>query len=270
MSALTDAFAAAKAENRAALVGYLPAGYPSVDGAIDALVAMVEGGCDVIEIGLPYSDPVMDGPTIQRAVDAALAGGVRIADVMRTVEAVAKTGVPTLIMTYWNPIERHGVDRFARELAAAGGAGVITPDLTPEEAGPWLEATKTHGIDTVFVVAPSSSPERIAIVSGVTTGFVYAAAVMGVTGARTEVGTAAEHLVARVRASHDGPVAVGIGVSTGQQAAEVASYADGVISGSAFVKCLLDAETPEQGVHAVGRLAAELAEGARQGHPARS
>ena len=267
MSALADAFAAAKAEGRAALVGYLPAGYPTVDAAIEAATAMVDGGCDIIEIGLPYTDPVMDGPTIQRAVDGALAGGVRIADVMRTVEAVARTGAPTLVMTYWNPVEHYGVDRFARDLAAAGGVGVITPDLTPEEAGPWLEATGAHGLETVFVVAPSSSDERIGIVAGITTGFVYAASVMGVTGARTTVGEAAEELVARTRKHTDGPVAVGLGVSTAEQAAQVARYADGVIVGSAFVRCLLDATEPAEGAAAAGRLAAQLAVGVRDRTP---
>ena len=264
MSALHDAFATARAEGRAALVGYLPAGYPSVQGAIDALVAMVEGGCDVIEIGLPYSDPVMDGPIVQQAVDAALRGGVRIADVMRTVEAVAATGTPTLVMTYWNPVEHHGVDRFAAELAAAGGVGVITPDLTPEEAGPWLEATRTHGIDTVFVVAPSSSDARLKVVASVTTGFVYAASLMGVTGTRTELSSQAGTLVPRVRAVTDAPVAVGIGVSTAAQAAEVAGYADGVIVGSAFVRRMLDAASPAAGVAAVGELASDLADGVRR------
>jgi tryptophan synthase alpha chain len=172
VSVLGDAFAAARAENRAALVGYLPAGYPSVEGAADAAIAMVDNGCDVIEIGLPYSDPVMDGPVIARAVDAALSQGVRIADVMRTVEAVAATGAPTLVMTYWNPVERYGADRFAAELAAAGGVGVITPDLTPEEAQPWLDATTAHAIDTVFVVAPSSTDARLEKVAGLCTGFV--------------------------------------------------------------------------------------------------
>jgi tryptophan synthase alpha chain len=264
VSALRSAFDAARAENRAALIGYLPAGYPSVEGAAEAAIAMVDNGCDVIEIGLPYSDPVMDGPVIARAVEAALAQGVRIADVMRTVEAVAATGAPTLVMTYWNPIERYGVERFAAELAAAGGSGVITPDLTPEEAQPWLDATAAHGIDTVFVVAPSSTGDRLEKVAGICTGFVYAASLMGVTGTRDQVSGDASELVSRLRAHTDGPVAVGLGVSTADQAAEVAAYADGVIVGSAFVRALLDASSPSEGVAAAGKVAAELAEGVRR------
>jgi tryptophan synthase alpha chain len=263
VSSLHDAFAAAKAEDRAALVGYLPAGFPTVDGAVDAIRVMVENGVDIVEIGLPYSDPLMDGPTIQAAVDAALRGGVTTKDVLATAEAVARTGAPTLVMTYWNPVERYGTERFARDLASAGGIGVITPDLTPEEAGPWIEASDDAGIDRVFLVAPSSSDERIDVVCGITTGFVYAASLMGVTGVKS-VSSAAPELVARTRPRTPLPVAVGLGVSTAAQAAEVAQYADGVIVGSAFVKQLLEAPTPAEGVAAVGRLAADLAEGVRR------
>jgi len=264
VTTLEAAFARTRAEGRAALVAYLPAGYPSVRGGIDALVAMVDAGVDVVEVGLPYSDPLMDGPTIQAAVEAALATGTRTADVLATVEAVARTGAATVVMSYWNPVERYGVARFATELAAAGGAGVITPDLTPEEAGPWLAATFDAGVDPVFLVAPSSTDARIARVAEVTRGFVYAASTMGVTGARDQVSDRAESLVARVRAATSLPVCVGLGVSTAAQAAEVASYADGVIVGSAFVRRLLDAPSAAEGVAAVAELAAELAAGVRR------
>jgi tryptophan synthase alpha chain len=263
MSRLHEAFAAARAEDRAALIGYLPAGFPSVDGAVDAIRVMVENGVDIVEIGLPYSDPLMDGPTIQAAVEIALRGGTTTRDVLATVEAVAATGAPTLVMSYWNPIERYGVDAFAADLAAAGGAGVITPDLTAEEAGPWVAASEAAGIDRVFLVAPSSTEERIEVVTSVTTGFVYAASLMGVTGVQS-VSAAAPALVERTRPHTSLPVAVGLGVSTAEQAADVAAYADGVIVGSAFVRRLLDAATPAEGVSAVGRLAAELAAGVRR------
>ena len=262
MSKLHEVFAQAKAENRSALIGYLPAGFPTVPGAIDAIRAMVENGVDIIEIGLPYSDPLMDGPTIQAAVDQALRQGVTTRDVLDTVEAVAQTGAPTLVMSYWNPIERYGVDRFAQDLAAAGGTGVITPDLTPEEAGDWIRATDESGIDRVFLVAPSSTQERIKVVSDITTGFLYAASLMGVTGVQS-VSAAAPALVERSRPYAHVPIAVGLGVSTADQAAEIAAYADGVIVGSAFVRRLLDASAPEQGVRDVGALAAQLARGVR-------
>jgi len=262
VSKLHEVFAQAKAENRSALIGYLPAGFPTVSGAIDAIRAMVENGVDIVEIGLPYSDPLMDGPTIQAAVDQALRQGVTTRDVLDTVEAVAQTGAPTLVMSYWNPIERYGVDRFAQDLAAAGGTGVITPDLTPEEAGDWIRATDESGIDRVFLVAPSSTQERIKVVSDITTGFLYAASLMGVTGVQS-VSAAAPALVERSRPYAHVPIAVGLGVSTADQAAEIAAYADGVIVGSAFVRRLLDASTPEQGVRDVGELAAQLARGVR-------
>ncbi len=264
MSILHEAFAVAKAENRAALIGYLPAGFPSVDGAVDAIRVMVENGVDIVEIGLPYSDPLMDGPTIQAASEISLRQGTRTRDVLATAEAVATTGAPTLVMTYWSPIERYGVDRFARDLVRAGGVGVITPDLTPEEAGPWIGATDATGLDRIFIVAPSSSAERIDVVCGITTGFVYAASLMGVTGVAS-VSTAAPALVERTRPHTSLPVAVGLGVSTAAQATEVSAYADGVIVGSAFVRLLLDAESPAAGVAAVGRLAADLAAGVRAG-----
>jgi tryptophan synthase alpha chain len=264
------AFEKAKAEGRAALVGYLPAGFPDVAGGIEALLAMVDAGCDVIEIGLPYSDPVMDGPTIQAAAQQALEGGVRTADVLRTVEAVAATGVPTLVMTYWNPVERYGVDRFATDLASAGGAGLITPDLTPDSGPDWIAAADRLDLDKVFLVAPSSTDERIAMTVAASRGFVYATAVMGVTGARATTSDLAGPLVERTRAAaaalgSDLAVGVGLGVSNGAQAAEVASYADGVIVGSAFVRTLLDHPGDRAaGLAALRALTEDLAAGVRR------
>ncbi|MFD7075696.1 tryptophan synthase subunit alpha [Nocardioides sp. NPDC057577] len=258
------AFEKAKAEGRAALIGYLPAGFPTVEGSIEALTTMVEAGCDIIEIGLPYSDPVMDGPTIQDAVQQALDGGVRVDDVFRVVEAVAATGVPTLVMTSWNPIERRGVDRFAQQLHDAGGAGLITPDITPDFAQEWVEAADARDLDKVFLVAPSSTDERIAMTTAACRGFVYATAVMGVTGARAKTSDLAAPLVARTKATTDLPIGVGLGVSNGAQAAEMAAYADGVIVGSAFVRTLLDNRSDEQAaLKALASLTEDLAAGVR-------
>jgi tryptophan synthase alpha chain len=242
----------------------MPAGFPSVDGAIAAARAMAESGADVIEIGLPYSDPLLDGPVVQAAVDRALAAGTRVTDVLRTVEAVAAHGVPVLVMTYWNPVDHYGVSRFARDLAAAGGCGLITPDLPPEEAGPWLEASAAHDLDRVFLVAPSSTPERIELITRACAGFVYAVSVMGTTGARDRVGAAAAGVVSRIRARTDLPVAVGLGVRDGAQAAEVAGFADGVIVGSAFVQRLLDAPGLADGIEGIRELAGDLAAGVRR------
>jgi tryptophan synthase alpha chain len=260
---VTPAFEKARADGRAALVGYLPAGFPTVAGGIEAMRAMVDAGCDVIEVGFPYSDPVMDGPTVQAAVQRALEGGVRTSDVLRTVEAVAATGAPTVVMTYWNPVEKYGVERFAADLANAGGAGLITPDLTPDSGVEWIAAADAHDLDKIFLVAPSSTDERIAMTTSASRGFVYATAVMGVTGARATTSDLAAPLVARAKAVTDTPVAVGLGVSNGDQAAEIAAYADGVIVGSAFVRCLLDHEGAA-GLTALATLTDDLARGVRR------
>ncbi len=253
MSKLHDAFAKAKSENRAALIAYLPAGYPSKAGAIECISAMVRGGVDIVEIGLPYSDPVMDGPTIQAAVDKSLKNGTKISDVIDTAKAVADLGVPALVMSYWNPIEANGITNFANSLANAGGVGVITPDLTPEEATDWISATDNK-LDRVFLVALSSTNERIAKVCAATSGFIYAGAVMGVTGARETVLDSVKDLVAKTRSQTELPIAVGLGVSTPAQAKEIAQYADGVIVGSAFVNAI-----EQGGAPAAEKLARELA-----------
>jgi tryptophan synthase alpha chain len=261
ISAITVAFDKARADNRAALVGYLPAGFPTVSGAIEAARAMAAAGADIIEIGLPYSDPVMDGPVIAEAVHRALVGGTRIADVLHTVEAVAAAGVPVLVMTYWNPVDRYGVRAFARDLAAAGGSGLITPDLTVEEAAPWLEASDEYGLDRVFLVAPSSTDERMAKITSACRGFVYAVSLMGITGTRDAVSSDAAGLVKRIREHTDLPVAVGLGVSNGAQAAQVAAFADGVIVGSAFVRRLLETASQDAGTAALTELTTELSAG---------
>jgi tryptophan synthase alpha chain len=259
------AFEKAKAEGRAALIGYLPAGFPTVDGAVSAITAMVEAGVDLVEVGLPYSDPVMDGPVIQQAADRALAGGLRVADVLRTVERVVAAGAPVVVMTYWNPVERYGAAAFARDLAAAGGSGLITPDLIPDEADEWLAASDQHRLDRIFLVSPSSTEARLAMTVAHCRGFVYATSVMGVTGARDQTSSVAPALVARIRAAQARiPVGVGLGVRDGAQAAEVGSFADGVIVGSALVRCLLDAPDLDTGVSALRTLTADLAAGVRR------
>jgi tryptophan synthase alpha chain len=261
-SRLAPLFESCGAEHRAALIGYLPAGYPSVDGSRALFEAMLDSGCDLVEVGVPYSDPVLDGPTIQAAADAALRGGVRLRDVMSVVESVSAAGGRAVVMTYWNPVHRYGVDAFARDLAAAGGLGMITPDLIPDEADDWLAASDAHGLDRIFLVAPSTTEQRLASTAAATRGFLYASSIMGVTGARDTVSGAASKLVGRVRDySPDLPVGVGLGVGNGAQAAEVASFADAVIVGSAFVTAA------GQGEAEVRALAADLAAGVRRPAP---
>ncbi len=262
MSGVGDTLAGIRADGRAALIGYLPAGFPTADASAELMLAMVEAGVDVVEVGLPYSDPVMDGPIIQAAAEVAIAAGVHTVDVLRVVEQVAEAA-PTLVMTYWNPVERYGVERFARDLAAAGGAGLITPDLIPDEAGDWIAAAEEHDLDKVFLVAPSSTPARLAMTAAACRGFVYATAVMGVTGVREQSSATAPDLVRRVREVTDLVVGVGLGVSDGRQAAAVAEYADAVIVGSAFVRRVLDAPDQATAVSGVAELAADLAQGVR-------
>ncbi|WP_020521245.1 tryptophan synthase subunit alpha [Catelliglobosispora koreensis] len=243
-------------KGRPALVGYLPTGFPTVAGAKEAIAAMVASGVDIVEVGLPYSDPVIDGPVIQRASEQALANGVRTRDVFDTVAAVAGQGVPIVVMTYWNPVERYGVDAFARDLANAGGSGLITPDLIPDEAGEWLAASDEHDLDRIFLVSPSSTDDRIAMTTSHCRGFVYATAVMGVTGARESTSTAAPTLVSRVKGVTNLPVGVGLGVRNGAQVREIAAYADAVIVGSALVSALA-----ESGTAGVAALTQELRSG---------
>lgn len=246
-------------EARGALVGYLPVGFPTLDESVEAAVALVENGVDVLELGLPYSDPVMDGPVIQAATQQALQNGFRLADGFEAVRRITeRTDAPVLIMTYWNPVLQYGVDRFADDLAAAGGAGLITPDLIPDEAADWIAASERTGLDRVFLAAPTSTDARIAQTVEQSRGFVYAVSTMGITGARSDVDQAARTLVSRLADAGSPASCVGLGISTAAQVAEVLEYADGAIVGSALVKALADG-----GVDAAGELAAELARGTR-------
>jgi len=264
MTALDELFVRVRSENRAALIAYIPAGFPSQAGCHKVIEAFIAGGVDAIEIGFPYSDPVMDGPTIQDAAVTALANGTGATEVFSAL-AAASAHVPAVVMTYWNPIERYGVDKFAAAISENGGSGVITPDLTIEESQGWVSATNNSSINPIYVVAPSTGDVRLSQVTSKCGGFVYAASLMGVTGARTSVSSGAADLVARVRKVSSLPVAVGLGVSTREQAKGVAAYADGVIVGSAFIKAIQDAPDEASGLAAVKELAMELAKGVREG-----
>lgn len=224
--------------DRAALVIYLPVGFPDVATSIRAAQAAVAAGADIIELGLPYSDPVLDGSLIAQAGAQALEQGTRIKDVLTAVREVADTGASSAVMTYFNPVFKYGVERFSDEFAAAGGAGLITPDLTPEYAQDWIAAADARDLDKIFLVAPSSTPERLEITATASRGFVYAASTMGVTGTRDSLSSAAKGLVQATREAGAPRVCVGVGVSNPDQAREVASYADGVIVGSAAVRAL--------------------------------
>jgi tryptophan synthase alpha chain len=241
VSRVADAIARARTEGRGAFVGYLPLGYPDLQTSIDAAVALAENGADVLELGPPYSDPVMDGTVIQEATQAALAGGFRLRDTFTAVrEITSRVDVPVLVMTYWNPVMQYGVDRYADDLLAAGGAGLITPDITPDEASDWIAASERTGLDRIFLAAPTSSDERLDLIVRHSTGFVYTVSTMGITGERAELDAAARTLVARLREHGVDNACVGIGISTAAQVAGVLEYADGAIVGTALVRALRD------------------------------
>ena len=256
-SRVSAAIDAAHAEGRGAFVGYLPAGFPDVATSIEAAVALAEAGADVIELGPPYSDPVMDGLVIQEATQTALANGFRMRDLFTIIrEVTARTDVPILVMTYWNLVEQYGVDRYADELVAAGGAGLITPDITPDAGDGWIAASERTGLDRVFLAAPTSSDERLQMIVEASTGFVYTVSTMGITGERAQLDAAARGLVERLRSFGAQHACVGIGISNAEQVAGVVDYADGAIVGTALVKALRDG-----GVDGLSTLARELSAG---------
>jgi len=243
-----------------ALIGYLPVGFPDLDTSVDAAVALLENGVDVLELGLPYSDPVMDGAMIQRATQTALANGFRLRHGFEAVERIrSRVDAPVLVMTYWNPVVQYGVERFATDLQNAGGAGLITPDLIPDEAAEWMAASADHDLDRVFLAAPSSSDARMRQAVDASRGFVYAVSTMGITGARADVDAAARGVVARLRDAGATSTCVGLGISTAEQVADVLTYADGAIVGSRIVAAL-----EEHGVEGVAQVARTLASGTRR------
>jgi tryptophan synthase alpha chain len=248
-----------RAEGRAALIAYGVAGYPDHATCVAAFGAIVDAGADVLEVGPPYSDPLIDGPVIQRAVQAALAAGTRVDDVLALVgELTAATDTPVVLLVYYNLIAHRGPERFAKELAAAGACGAVVPDLPPEEAGEWLAAAERAGIAPIFLAAPTSTDQRLEAIARAGRGFVYAQASLGVTGLRASLDAGIDQLVTRVRSHTDRAVCAGIGVSNADQAAAVAAFADGVIVGTALVRRL-----GEEGVGGVADLTAELASAIR-------
>ena len=253
---LDDAFATGKVEGRALVMPFLVCGYPDGDSFVDIARAAAESGADVLEIGIPFSDPIMDGPVIQEATNAVLARGMHTSEAIELIARAAEaTGRPLVAMTYYNIVYRHGPAAFANELAAAGATGVIVPDLSVEDSGEWREECARSGIAPVFIAAQTSPPERLRAIGSASRGFVYAASLLGVTGVREALNDRARSLVASIREATDLPVAVGIGVSTPEHARDVASYADGVIVGSAVIKTIGDASDPPA---AVGRFVGEL------------
>ena len=258
---LDKLFTLSKSKNRAILIGYLPAGFPTQKKAKKIIKAMIDGGVDAIEIGYPYSDPVMDGPVIQAASEQAIENGAGVNEVFDLLKTSVNLGAPSVVMSYWSPIEKYGVEKFAIEIAKNGGSGVITPDLTYEESDHWRSQAQKNSLNRIYVVAPSNSDDRLSKVTNECSGFIYAASLMGVTGARASVSANAKQLVDRIRSVSNKPVAVGLGVSTKQQAQEVAAFADGVIVGSAFIKIVQESGAGRKGLKRIKQLAKSLSEG---------
>ncbi|NBR60563.1 MAG: tryptophan synthase subunit alpha [Actinobacteria bacterium] len=226
-----------RATNQSVLIGYFPAGYPTLADSVEACLAMLDSGVDVLELGVPYSDPVMDGLVIQQATETALANGFKLSQVFEVIKRIKElSDKPVLVMSYWNPIIQYGVERFAKDLKESGAAGLITPDLIPDEAGQWLAVSDQLNLDRVFMATPSSSQQRLAKAAELSRGFVYAVSTMGITGAREDLDAKARAVVSGIKAAgSQTPVCVGIGISSGVQVAEVNSYSDGAIVGSAII-----------------------------------
>ncbi len=239
MSRLSDRLVQVRAGGEKALVCYVMAGDPSLKATADIVVALAEAGVDAIELGIPFSDPLADGPTIQAAAFRSLEGGTTLPKVLETLRSIRqRTQVPVILMTYFNPILRYGVERFARDAADAGADGAILTDLIPEEAGEWVAAARGAGVDTVFLLAPTSTPERVRVVSDLARGFVYCVSRTGVTGARDDVPVDVSGLVASVRAATDTPALIGFGISSPDQVRRIGAMADGVVVGSALVSLI--------------------------------
>lgn len=237
MSKVADVLIKNRESGRGTLVGYFPAGFPNVTDSAQALVTMARNGCDILEVGVPYSDPVMDGLVIQQATETALQNGFKLGQVFDVIRKVREeVDTPILVMSYWNPVLRYGVEEFAKDLKDSGAQGMITPDLIPDEGKEWISASEQASLDRVFLVAPSSSDARVKANSDLSSGFVYSVSTMGITGERTELDKLARNLTARVRGSSKTPTCVGVGISSADQVREVNSYADGAIVGTAFVK----------------------------------
>ncbi|MFD2673872.1 tryptophan synthase subunit alpha [Gulosibacter bifidus] len=248
---------AVRAERKGPLIGYLPAGFPDLDTSVEAAIAMAQNGVDIIEFGVPYSDPVMDGPVIQAACQRALGNGFQVPQLFDAIARVrAEVDVPILVMSYFNLMMQQGIDQFAARLVDCGAAGAITPDLIPDEAGEWLEASDKYDLDRVFLASSTSSDERLARIIANSRGFVYTVSTLGVTGARADVDKSARVLTDRLHALGEQRACVGIGISTPEQVGEVLDYAEGAIVGSALVRALA-----RGGVAELADTAASLAKG---------
>jgi len=259
VSRLDEVFEKAGRENRAALMPFLTAGDPTLEHTGRYILEMEKNGADIVELGIPFSDPLADGPTIQRSSQRALAGGVTLRAILEFVgDLRRKTSLPIVLMGYYNPIFHFGVTSFVEAAKGAGADGLIVPDLPPEEAGELIPAARKADLDTVFLLAPTSTPERIGKIAEVSRGFIYYVSLTGVTGARTTLSTGIENAIARIREVTAMPVCIGFGISSPGHVERVRACADGVIVGSAVVGLIEKAGGETGGVAEVGRFIAKL------------
>jgi len=272
MSRIDRVFESLKEEGRKALIPYIAAGDPDLDTTNDLILELEAQGADIIELGIPFSDPIADGPTIQKASMRALEGGVKVKKVLglinkirgRKSESCRGVETPIVVMSYYNPILHYGPERFVRELVSCGGDGIIIPDLPPDEADEILSAGKKHGIDIIFLLAPTSSRERTKIICDASSGYIYYVSVLGVTGARDYLSTSLEEKVRFIRKFTKKPIAVGFGISTPAQVRAVASVADGVIVGSALIKVIEENLKSQNLTKKVGGFLRELRKGIKE------
>jgi tryptophan synthase alpha chain len=266
MSRIQEVFARARAENRAAFVAYVCAGDPDFNTSLEVCRALLANGVDILELGVPFSDPLADGLTNQLAAQRALEGGMTASRVFELVKRVREfSDAPIVFYTYYNLVFANGVDAYVRAARQAGVDGILTLDLPPEEAGEVTTACKAHGVDTVFIIAPTSPDARIATIAAVTTGFLYYVSREGVTGVRDQVAGNIPQAVARIRAKTSLPMVVGFGIGTRAQVAEVAAQADGVVVGSALVNCIRENLANRGKIPAaIAARAADLSAGAKR------
>lgn len=237
MSRISRTFRRLKKDGRKALVAYIMAGDPSVEATLRHIADLESAGADIIELGVPFTDPLADGPTIQRAAERSLQGGVTLRSVLEIVSAVReRVAVPLVLMTYFNPVFKFGVEAFVKKAVTVGVDGIIVPDLIPEEAGDLIDSSKHHGLDTIFLLAPTSTPDRIRKVVKASTGFLYYVSITGITGGRLSLNSSMRKTLRLIRESTAKPAVVGFGISSPEEASDVAALADGIVVGSAIVK----------------------------------
>ena len=267
MSGIARAFERAAREDRAALIPYVMAGYPEAGSAPEVAWALERGGADILEIGMPFSDPLADGPTIQRAGTTSLRNGTTVASCIETAALIReRSEIPMVLMGSYNPVQRYGVERFCRDAASAGVEGMILPDLPLEEADEVRVMARSHGLDLIFLLAPTSTEGRMEQAGRVAGGFVYCVSLAGVTGARASVATGLGEFIGRVRRHTDLPLAVGFGISRPEHAREVARVADGVVVASALID-LMERSEPGERLEAIEEYTRAMREGARKGVP---